>query len=145
MSNPTFVLDSDVIQQVSAILHKTAQDPLSGDYIELCVRGNQASAADIYRILIARGYDANQLAQWDDLATFALDQATYWVLMRAPGFGGLDIKFVQQFDRRKELAELVCITIGGVATPPGGGSGTGGISHGRSPTFDHLNRRHRHW
>lgn len=141
--NPNFVLDSDVIQQVSAILHKTAADPLSGEYVDLCIRGNQAATADLYRIMIGRGYDASQLPQWDDGASFALDQATYWVLMRSPGFGGFDIKFVQTFDRRKELAELVTITIGGTATPPGGGIGTEGIAPGNNIEFNRLLRHAR--
>ncbi len=143
MATTPFVLDSDVLNAVSAILHKTAQDPLASEYVEMCVEANANATGDIYRILLTRGYDQGQIAAWDDAPLYALDQAIYWVLMRAPAFGSYPDTFPKQFDRRKELAEIPAIMIGGAPVVPSGAQGTGGVSHGRLSTYDRLLRHTR--
>ncbi len=129
MSYPT-IPDAKILEAISSILHKNENDPLAPEYAEICAEANRLAIADIYRVLQTRGYNGGQIASWDDLGRYNLDQAIFWALNRAPAFGSYPDNFVKTFDRRKEMTDIPAIMIGGVPIKPGP-SAVGGIASGR--------------
>ncbi len=139
MSYPV-IPDALVWNAISSILHKSEQDPLAPEYAEICAEANRLAIADIYRIFQTRGYSGGQIASWDDLGRYSLDMAIFWALNRAPAFGAYPDNFVKTFDRRKEMADMPAIMIGGVPVKPGP-SAVGGIASGRLAAWKKYNRR----
>jgi hypothetical protein len=129
MSTPS-IPDAKVWESISQILQKTKDDPLSSTYAEIVSVANREAAADIHRILLAKGYTSAQVAQFDDLGRFQLRMALYWSLVNA---GLLDR--AKPYDCRAELEALPALMINGVAVAAGPSS-IAGTSYGRLKAYD---------
>ncbi len=83
--------------------------------------------AAVFGALLARGYTAGQVGQFDRLPELILDQATWYALTRGAALAGYDVKAWDGLDRRKELAGMPVTTGGGqVLLTPAGVAGAGG-------------------
>lgn len=141
MSIPA-VPDAKIWEALSALLQKTADDPLAGTYAEIVAEANRLAISDIWRILTLNGFSAGQIAAADDLGRWNLDQAIYWSLMRSGVVGTAITKpFADSFDRRKELQDSAAILIGGTSVAPAGAAGGGGISFGRLSAWRRNGRK----
>lgn len=89
------------------------------------------SYGEIYRILIEKGYQVNQLDGWDSRVSFSTDLGLYFLMTYTAGFADWDDKFVKNLDVREELQKLTSILVNGVPVAPVGfGTPVGGITYG---------------
>lgn len=126
-----FTTDAQTLQDYSDALQQGGVSILPAFASNNNTRNHARAYQEIVTALAQRGYLLAQITQWDRGAEFERDMTT-WLNLSMGGLGqNIDPKFIDRFDRRKELhgserdeIKPVSLTIGGLFTAPAGTAGT---------------------
>ena len=102
----SFISDDELFDLVAATLHKTVSD-ISRDapfWRKIVVVANSKAYNEIVTRLAERGFTTKQISNWDRGIEFQRDIGRYWALNDGAGLGAYEDKFIDKFDRRKELS-----------------------------------------
>lgn len=128
---PNFVTDNDVLTAVKSVLGVLPTDTISAEWPSIISAANNSATGDIYERLSMLGFLPSSIANWDQAPQYALDQATYWSLVRGAGLGSYSAPQLEHLDRRKELLTKTVLIVDGIPTAvTPGQSDVGGITHG---------------
>ena len=111
-----FVQDATLLGQIQSALAVPELDA-GTPWQAIAHYANIAAYGQIRAALARRGFSAAQIDAWDDGEQYQLDLGLFWALSKAGSTKDYDRKFIESFDRRKELA-TVFVTTGGVAVSP---------------------------
>jgi len=117
----TFIADTVLQTALEAIL-KVAQGTLLVNtpyWGNIITASNLSAYNSIVTNLQAQGFTPQQISLWDRGIEYNTDIGLYWCLIKGAALHSYDDKFMNRFDRRKELNPAV-VTNGGLFVYPQG-------------------------
>lgn len=137
MALANFVTDAELKSAVKAALGVDDADTLPTLWDNIITNANRQATNNIYEGLCSQGFTVGQVATWEMATQYALDQGTYWALIRGAGLGAYSGQKMDHLDHREELRTKTVLVVDGSATAvTPGESDVGGISFGTSTGGD---------
>jgi hypothetical protein len=119
-----WITDADLKQALADLLKYDVLD-LNPSWDRLVPLANADAAGDINSILLAKGFTAAQIDQWDNRVTYNRDIALYHLLVKGAALAAYDQTTVDKLDRRKMLEESAALMINGAIVTPGADDSAG--------------------
>lgn len=137
MALDNFVTDAALKAAVKAVLGVDDADSLPTLWDNIITNANRQATNNLYEGLCSQGFTVGQVASWAMAEQYALDQGTFWALVRGAGLGAYSGPKMDHLDHREELRTKTVLVLDGVATAvTPGESDVGGISFGTSTGGD---------
>ena len=102
--------DANVRQAIADSMDGVGLSDLADKYTNLATAANTFAQNTITRVLMSRGLAYADVSSWDDYDEFNRDLAIWYALSQGGIGDEYDDKFLERFDRRKEL-KSVFVTI----------------------------------
>ncbi len=112
-----FLTDAAVLQSVADLL-KVDVASLPAYWTNVVAEAHAAAYNEMVGRLLDRGYTLAQITAWDQGVFYERMISLFWALTNGAGTSAFDPKFINQFDRRKDL-DTVLLAVAGVYIKPG--------------------------
>lgn len=133
MALANFVTDAALKSAVASALGVASSSDLPALWDGIIAAANATATNNVYEALCSQGFTVDQVSQWVMAPAYALDQGTFWALVRGAGLGAYSGPKMDHLDHREELRTKSVLILDGVATAvTPGESDVGGISFGIS-------------
>lgn len=112
-------LTDDEFRESLAITLKIDVGRLGKHWDLLCQEAHKSAYFDVRGALLARGYAASEVDNWDRGPEFERDIGLFWALLRGSRFHNYGTDVVDKLDRREELKSVMVENLGTVQIPSG--------------------------